>query len=60
MGTADPYVEIRLMPCDPLAQGVLSKKEASWRLWNIGFGIKGLGAGIEDLGFRIQDVGFRV
>ena len=48
------------MPCDPLAQGVLSKKEASWRLWNIGFGIKGLGAGIEDLGFRIQDVGFRV
>eukprot|EP00439_Symbiodinium_sp_Y106_P063424 s64_g9.t2 len=27
MGTADPYVEIRLMPCDPLAQGVLSKKE---------------------------------
>ena len=37
MGTADPYVEIRLLPCDPLAPGALSKKEA----------------GVEGLGFRV-------
>ena len=49
MGTADPYVEIRLMPCDPLAPGVLSKKEASWHL-GIGFEIQDLGC--KHWGFR--------